>query len=49
MTQDWLDSLLSILVEQELASDINCEHVIEKFKHLIPSGKRRLELQIMIL
>lgn len=43
MTQDRLDNLLLIFIEQELANSIDYNKVMDEFKHLVP-GKRRLEL-----
>lgn len=43
MKQDRLDSIMMIFVEQELASQINPENVIDEFKSMYPST-RRLEL-----
>jgi len=43
MKQNRLDSMMMIFVEQELASQINPEDVIDEFKSMYP-GTRRLEL-----
>jgi len=43
MTQDRLESMMLVFVEQELASELDPEDIIEEFKHL-NNTKRRLEL-----
>ncbi|XP_025406720.1 uncharacterized protein LOC112680745, partial [Sipha flava] len=43
MTQDRLESTMLIFVEQELASELDPEDIIEEFKHL-NNTQRRLEL-----
>lgn len=43
MKQERLDAMMLIFVEQELASQINYEDVIDEFKNLHPF-ERRLEL-----
>ncbi|KAL4112114.1 hypothetical protein QTP88_015962 [Uroleucon formosanum] len=43
MSQERLDSLMLIFIEQKMASEINIEEVIDEFKTCVPI-KRRLEL-----
>ncbi|KAF0707863.1 zinc finger MYM-type protein 6-like, partial [Aphis craccivora] len=43
MTQDRLESMMLVFVEQKLASELDLEDIIEKFKHL-NNTQRRLEL-----
>ncbi|CAI6357412.1 unnamed protein product [Macrosiphum euphorbiae] len=43
MTQERLNALMLIFIEQHIATEIDLEDVIEEFKVLIP-GKRRIEL-----
>jgi len=43
MKQNRLDSMMMIFVEQELASQINADDIIDEFKSMYP-GTRRLEL-----
>jgi len=42
MTQDRLESMMLVFVEQELASELDPEDIIEEFKHL-NNTQRRLE------
>jgi len=44
MKQERLNSMLMIFVEQNLATTVNYDDVIEEFKLLKPNIKRRLEL-----
>lgn len=43
MTQERLDALMFLFVEQQMTKNINYDEVIEEFKVMIPT-KRRLEL-----
>ena len=43
MTQDRLESMMLVFVEQELASELDPEDIIEEFKSL-NNTQRRLEL-----
>jgi len=40
MSQERLDALLFLFVEQELLSDIDLNEVIDEFKHFLPSNHR---------
>jgi len=44
MGQDRLDGLLNMFIEQEQAYNVNYEKVIDIFKTLDPTAKRRMEL-----
>lgn len=43
MTQERLNALILIFIEQHIATEVDLDDVIEEFKVLIP-GKRRIEL-----
>jgi len=47
MTQDRLNALLFLFVEQELTSSVNVDSVIDELKNLIPV-QRRLALQVYL-
>jgi len=40
MSQERLDALLFLFVEQELLNGVDFNDVIDEFKHLLPSNRR---------
>ena len=49
MKQDWLEHMMMLFVEQELANDIDLDLVIDKFKNIVPFVRRMALLSTLVL